>query len=160
MSRLMRYVDVLVGNEEDSEKVFGIKPEGSDAAHGRLAGESYKQVAEQLARRFHFAHVATTLRESVSASVNGWAGLLYDGAAHYLSRKYELNPVVDRVGGGDSFTGGLIYGLLSGFDGQHCVDFAAAASCLKHSIVGDFNLVSVREVEALMGGDASGRVQR
>ena len=160
MSRLMRYVDVLVGNEEDSEKVFGIKPEGSDAAHGRLAGESYKQVAEQLARRFHFAHVATTLRESVSASVNGWAGLLYDGAAHYLSRKYELNPVVDRVGGGDSFTGGLIYGLLSGFDGQHCVDFAAAASCLQHSIVGDFNLVSVREVEALMGGDASGRVQR
>jgi 2-dehydro-3-deoxygluconokinase len=92
--------------------------------------------------------------------VNTWGGLLYDGSAHYLSRKYELNPIVDRVGGGDSFTGGLIYGMLSGFEPQRCVDFAAAASCLKHSIPGDFNLVSVKEVEALMAGDASGRVQR
>jgi 2-dehydro-3-deoxygluconokinase len=104
--------------------------------------------------------VATTLRESVSASANGWAGLLYDGVTHYLSRRYEVNPIVDRVGVGDSFTGALIYGRLSGFDQQRCADFAVAASCLKHSIVGDFNLVSVKEVETLMGGDSSGRVQR
>lgn len=160
MTPLMQDVDVLIGNEEDSEKVFGIKAEGGDAAKGRLVGESYKQVAEQLARRFGFKHVATTLRESISASANGWAGLLYDGVTHYLSRRYEVNPIVDRVGGGDSFTGALIYGILSGFDPQRCVDFAVAASCLKHSIVGDFNMVSVKEVEALLSGDASGRVQR
>ena len=160
MTRLMQYVDVLIGNEEDAEKVFGLKAEGSDVARGRLVGESYKQVAEQLARRFGFKLVATTLRESISASANAWAGLLYDGVTHYLSRRYEVSPIVDRVGVGDSFTGGLIYGRLSGFDQQRCVDFAVAASCLKHSIVGDFNLVSVKEVEALMGGDASGRVQR
>lgn len=160
MTRLMQYVDVLIGNEEDSEKVFGIKAEGSHVARGRLVADSYKQVAEQLVRRFGFKHVATTLRESISASANGWAGLLYDGAKHYLSRRYEINPIVDRVGGGDSFTGGLIYGMLSMFDPQRCVDFAVAASCLKHSILGDFNLVSVQEVETLMGGDASGRVQR
>ena len=160
MTRLVQYVDVLIGNEEDSEKVFGIKAEGSDVARGRLVEDSYKQVAEQLARRFGFKHVATTLRESISASANGWGGLLYDGAKHYLSRRYEINPIVDRVGGGDSFTGGLIYSMLSVFDPQRCVDFAVAASCLKHSILGDFNLVSVKEVETLMGGDASGRVQR
>ncbi len=160
MTRLMQYVDVLIGNEEDSEKVFGIKAEGSHVARGRLVADSYKQVAEQLVRRFGFKQVATTLRESISASANGWAGLLYDGAKHYLSRKYEINPIVDRVGGGDSFTGGLIYGMLSKFDLQRCVDFAVAASCLKHSILGDFNLVSVQEVETLMAGDASGRVQR
>ena len=104
--------------------------------------------------------MASSPSESISASANGWAGLLYDGAKHYLSRRYEINPIVDRVGGGDSFTGGLIYGMLSMFDPQRCVDFAVAASCLKHSILGDFNLVSVKEVETLMGGDASGRVQR
>jgi 2-dehydro-3-deoxygluconokinase len=160
MSRLMSYVDVLIGNEEDAEKVFGIKAAGSDASRGKLIGASYQQVAEELVRRFAFKKVATTLRESISASVNGWAGMLFDGAAHYLSRRYEIDPVVDRVGGGDSFTGGLIYGMLAGFDPRRCVEFAAAASCLKHSIAGDFNLVSVKEVEALVGGDASGRVQR
>jgi 2-dehydro-3-deoxygluconokinase len=160
MSRLMPYVDVLIGNEEDAEKVFGIRAEGSDVARGRLVEESYRQVAEQLVRKFGFKHVATTLRESLSASSNRWGGLLFDGTRHYLSRKYEINPIVDRVGGGDSFTGGLIYGMLSGFDLPRCVEFAVAASCLKHSIPGDFNLMSVKEVEALVGGDASGRVQR
>ncbi len=160
MGRIMQHVDVLIGNEEDADKVFGIKAQGSDAGRGKLVGDSYKRVAEELARRFGFRYVATTLRESISASVNGWCGLLYDGTAHYLSRRYEIDPIVDRVGAGDSFTAGLIYAILSEFDPQRSVDFAVAASCLKHSIRGDFNMVSVKEVEALMGGDVSGRVQR
>ncbi|MCL5102878.1 MAG: sugar kinase [Armatimonadetes bacterium] len=160
MARLMEYVDVLIGNEEDAEKVFGIKAEGSDVTKGTLVADSYKQVAARLAKKFDLKYVATTLRESISASANNWGGLLYDGRKHYLSGKYEINPIIDRVGGGDSFTGGLIYGMLSGFDPQKCVEFAVAASCLKHSIPGDFNLASVKEVETLMGGDASGRVQR
>jgi len=160
MAGLMRSVDVLIGNEEDAEKVFGIKAEGSDVSTGRLPEESYKEVADRLVHRFGFRMVATTLRESLSASANGWRGLLFDGTRHFLSRRYEIAPVVDRVGSGDSFTGGLIYGILSGFDPQRSIEFAAAASCLKHSIVGDFNLASVREVEALMAGEASGRVQR
>ncbi|MFC1912853.1 PfkB family carbohydrate kinase [Chloroflexota bacterium] len=160
MTRLMPYVDVLIGNEEDAEKVFGIKAEGSDVNRGKIVEESYKQVTDQLIQQFGFKKVATTLRESISASTNGWAGLLYDAKKHFLSRKYEINPIVDRVGAGDSFTGGLIYGFLSGFDSQLCIEFAVAASCLKHSIVGDFNLASIAEVEALMTGYASGRVQR
>ncbi len=160
MSALMEYVDVLIGNEEDADKVFGIKAEGSDITKGTLVTDSYKQVSCQLADKFNLKFVATTLRESISASVNGWAGLLYDGKEHYISRRYEINPIVDRVGGGDSFTGGLIYSILSGWDSQKCVEFAAAASCLKHSVPGDFNLASAKEVLALMGGDASGRVQR
>jgi len=160
MTRLMPYVDVLIGNEEDTEKVFGIKAEGSDVSRGKIVEESYKQVAAQLVRQFGFKKAATTLRESISASVNVWGGLLFDGKNSFLGKKYEINPIVDRVGGGDSFTGGLIYGILSGFDSQRCVEFAVAASCLKHSIVGDFNLASVQEVEALMGGEVSGRVQR
>jgi 2-dehydro-3-deoxygluconokinase len=160
MSSLMEYVDVLVGNEEDAEKVFGITAAGSDVGKGVLVEESYRSVAEQLVKRFGFKKVATTLRESLSASVNRWGGLLYDGTRHYASTRYEINPIVDRVGGGDSFTGGLIYALLSGFDPQRCIEFAAAASCLKHSIVGDFNLATLKEVEALMAGDASGRVRR
>ncbi|MGO9310727.1 MAG: PfkB family carbohydrate kinase, partial [Spirochaetia bacterium] len=160
MTPLMRDVDVLIGNEEDAEKVFGLKAEGSDVTRARLDSGSYEKVAEQLARQFGFTLVAITLRQSVSASINGWAALLYDGSRHYLSRRYEITPIVDRVGVGDSFSGALIFGVLSGFDRQRCVDFAAAASCLKHSIVGDFNMVSVSEVEALMAGDSSGRVQR
>jgi 2-dehydro-3-deoxygluconokinase len=160
MTRLMQYVDVLIGNEEDAEKVFGIKSEGSDITKGKLVGDSYKQVAVQLAEKFGLKYVATTLRESISASANNWSGLLYDGKGHYLSRKYEINPIIDRVGGGDSFTGGLIYSMLSGFGPQECIEFAVAASCLKHSIPGDFNLSSLKEVETLLGGDASGRVQR
>lgn len=160
MAGIMEYVDVLIGNEEDAANVFGVKAEGSDVARGDLVVDSYQRVAEQLAARFAFKYVATTLRRSMSASINGWAGLLYDGKAHHLSRSYEINPVVDRVGGGDSFTAGLIYGLLKGMDHQACVEFAAAASCLKHSIPGDFNLVSLDEVNALLAGDGSGRVQR
>ena len=160
MTRLMPYVDVLIGNEEDAEKVFGIKAEGSDVNRGKIVEESYRQVTAQLIRQFGFKKVATTLRESISASTNGWAGVLYDGKKHFLSRKYEINPIVDRVGAGDSFTGGLIYGFLSGFSSQLCIEFAVAASCLKHSIVGDFNLASIAEVEALMTGNASGRIQR
>ncbi|MDK2856770.1 MAG: 2-dehydro-3-deoxygluconokinase, partial [Bacillota bacterium] len=110
--------------------------------------------------RFGFKYVAVTLRESFSASHNGWSGLLYDGKEFYRSRRYEISPIIDRVGGGDSFGSGLIYALLSGKDPQAAVDFAAAASCLKHSIHGDFNLVTVDEVELLARGDASGRVQR
>jgi 2-dehydro-3-deoxygluconokinase len=160
MTGIMEYVDVLIGNEEDAAKVFGVRAEGSDVIRGDLQVESYKRVAEQLAYTFGLRYVGTTLRRSVSASINGWAGLLYDGKEHHLSRSYEINPIVDRVGGGDSFTAGLIYGLLSGMDEQACVEFAAAASCLKHSIPGDFNLISLAEVEALLAGDASGRVQR
>jgi len=121
---------------------------------------SYEKVAAELARAFDLRYVATTLRTSVSASINHWAGMLYDGTRHYVSRSYEIHPVVDRVGGGDSFSAGLIFGLLRGLDPQSCVEWATAASCLKHSIPGDFNLVSEKEVEALLAGDASGRVQR
>lgn len=160
MTGLMKYVDVLIGNEEDTEKVLGIKAEGSDVAKGRLDDESYARVAERLVREFGFKYVATTLRESISASANGWAGLLHDGQRPYLSRRYLIDPIVDRVGGGDSFSGALISAILMGFEPKRCVDFAAAASCLKHSIPGDFNLSSLREVEALMAGEASGRVQR
>lgn len=160
MAGIMEFVDVLVGNEEDAAKVFGVRAEGSDVTQGDLVVGSYQRVAEELAARFGFKYVATTLRRSVSASINGWAGLLYDGSAHHLSRSYEINPIVDRVGGGDSFTAGLIYGLVNGMDPQACVEFAAAASCLKHSIPGDFNLVSLGEINALLAGDASGRVQR
>ena len=159
MTVLMQYVDVCIGNEEDSKKVFGVNAKDSDVTAGKLVTDSYKAVAEQLVERFGFKYVATTLRESLSASVNRWAGLLSDGKHHYVSRKYEIQ-VVDRVGGGDSFTAGLIYGMLCDFEPQRTVDFAAAASCLKHSIPGDFNLVSVEEVERLTGGDQSGRVQR
>ncbi len=160
MTSLMPSVDVLIGNEEDAEKVFGIRAAGSDVEAGRLEGASYRQVAEQLRQRFGFSLVATTLRESISASANGWSGLLFDGTRHYASRRYEINPIVDRVGAGDSFTGALIYGLLSALPLQECIEFATAASCLKHSIAGDFNLVSVAEVRALMAGASSGRVQR
>ena len=160
MSSLMPYVNVLIGNEEDAEKVFGISAAGTDVVRGDLVPASYAQVAERLAESFDLGYVATTLRTSVSASINRWAGMLFDGTAHHVSRTYEINPVVDRVGGGDSFSGGLIFGLLKGMAPQACVEFAAAASCLKHSIPGDLNLVSLREVEMLLAGDASGRVQR
>ncbi|MHB8890716.1 MAG: PfkB family carbohydrate kinase [Candidatus Limnocylindrales bacterium] len=159
MTELMPSVDVLIGNEEDAEKVFGIRAAGSDVVKGNLVLSSYEQVSSELARRFNLRYVATTLRTSVSASLNHWAGMLYDGDVH-VSRSYEIHPIVDRVGGGDSFSAGLIYGLLTGWDSQRCVEFAAAASCLKHSIAGDFNLVSLQEVETLLGGDASGRVVR
>jgi 2-dehydro-3-deoxygluconokinase len=160
MSRLMPSVDLLLGNEEDAEKVFGIRADGSDVSGGKLDLDAHKAVAAQLADRFGCRYVATTLRESISASANRWAGLLYDGDRHYVSRQYLIDPIVDRVGGGDSFAGGLIYGMLSGLGPQATVEFAVAASCLKHSVVGDFNLASASEVAALVAGDATGRVQR
>ncbi len=159
MTELMQYVDVAIGNEEDAEKVFGIKAGGSDVTRGQLSQEGYYEVARELVKRFGFEKVAITLRESLSASDNNWSGMLYDGQDFYTSRKYRVH-IVDRVGGGDSFAGGLIYALLTDKTPQDAVEFAAAASCLKHSILGDFNLVSAFEVQALAAGDASGRVQR
>ena len=159
MAGLMEWVDVSIGNEEDAEKVFGIKAEGADVEGGHVAAEGYERVARTLAGRFDLKSVAITLRESRSADENGWSAmLLHDGKVH-VSRKYDIN-IVDRVGGGDSFAAGLIYGLFTGRVAQDALEFAVAASCLKHSISGDFNLVSVSEVEALVKGDASGRVQR
>jgi 2-dehydro-3-deoxygluconokinase len=159
MTQLMQNVDVLIGNEEDTALVLGVEPKGVDVHSGSLNVERYKEVARILHERFGFEYVATTLRESISASENGWSCLLSDGKQCCVSRSYRI-WIVDRVGGGDSFSGGLIYGLLSGLNTQDTVEFAAAASCLKHSIHGDLNLVSRDEVLALAGGDASGRIQR
>jgi len=159
MGGLMEYVDVCIANEEDAEKVFGIKASATDITTGELSDAGYRDVAKQLADKFGFSHVAITLRESISASVNNWSALFYDGKDYYKSKKYTIN-IVDRVGGGDSFGGGLIYGMLEKYSMQDTIEFAVAASCLKHSIEGDFNLVSVKEVQALAGGDGSGRVQR
>lgn len=159
MSELMQYVDVAIGNEEDAEKVFGIKAKGSDVTTGELDISGYEEVARALVERFGFKKVGITLRESLSASDNNWSAMLYDGNSTYVSKKYPIH-IVDRVGGGDSFCGGLIYSLISGKDCQSAIEFAVAASCLKHTIFGDFNLVNKDEVERLAGGDGSGRVQR
>lgn len=159
MTKVMEYVDVAIGNEEDAEKVFGIKAEGSDITGGSVGGSGYEQVARTLAERFNLKSVAITLRESHSADNNGWSAMMLHEGQVLQSRHYELH-IVDRVGGGDSFAGGLIYGLATGKSPQDALEFAVAASCLKHSIAGDFNLVSVGEVEALTKGDGSGRVQR
>ncbi len=161
MSKLMEYVDVCIANEEDAEKVFGIHAANTDVTGGQISDEGYKDVARQLVEKFNFSHVAITLRESISASENDWSALLYDAKKDefFKSKKYHMT-IVDRVGGGDSFGGGLIYSMLSGFDCQKAIEFAVAASCLKHTIEGDMNLVTVAEVENLMKGDGSGRVQR
>lgn len=159
MEQLCRYVDVCISNEEDAKDVFGIEAGNSDIYGGKLDREGYKSVAKQLADRFGFQKVAITLRTSISASDNEWAGMLYDGRGYCFSKSYRLH-IVDRVGGGDSFGGGLIYALLSGKDSQSAVEFAVAASALKHSVEGDYNRVTVAEVEKLAGGDGSGRVQR
>lgn len=159
MGELMQYVDVCIANEEDADDVFGIKAPATDITKGELDREGYKYVAKTLAERFNFKYVAITLRESISASDNNWSAMLYDGKDYSFSKKYALR-IVDRVGGGDSFGGGLIYGLLSGMTAQDSLEFAVAASALKHTIHGDMNQVSVDEVKTLMGGDASGRVQR
>ena len=153
------HVDVCIANEEDASDVFGIKAAGTDVTSGKLNHDGYKDVAKQLADRFGFQKVAITLRESISANDNMWAAMLYDGNDYYFSKKYPMH-IVDRVGGGDSFGGGLIYSCLTGFEPQQTIEFAVAASCLKHSIEGDFNQVSVDEVMKLAGGDGSGRVQR
>ena len=159
MTELCQYVDVCISNEEDAKDVFGIEAENTDIYGGKLNHEGYKSVAKQLMDKFGFEKVAITLRTSISASDNDWAGMLYDGENYCFSKSYHLH-IVDRVGGGDSFGGGLIYSLLSGYDCQHAINFAVAASCLKQTIAGDVNLVSAPEVESLAGGNASGRVQR
>ena len=159
MGGLMQYVNVCIANEEDAYDVFGIKAADTDISSGKLSHDGYKSVAEQLAKRFGFEKVAITLRGSISASDNNWAGMLYDGTEYYFSKNYTIH-IVDRVGGGDSFGSGLIYSLVTEKSAQDALEFAVAASCLKHTIEGDFNLVSVDEVEKLSGGDGSGRVQR
>ncbi len=159
MTELCKYVDVCISNEEDAKDVFGIEAENTDIYGGKLNKDGYKSVAKQLADKFGFEKVAITLRTSISASDNNWAAMLYDGNEFCFSKEYHLH-IVDRVGGGDSFGGGLIYALLSGKDTQSAIEFAVAASALKHSVEGDFNRVSVNEVEKLAGGDGSGRVQR
>ena len=159
MSELVPYVDVCIANEEDAKDVFGIAAEDTDLNAGKVNHEGYISVAKQMTERFGFKKVAITLRGSLSASDNDWAGMLYSDGKASFSPTYRVH-IVDRVGGGDSFGGGLIYALLSGYDDQKAINFAVAASCLKHSIEHDFNLVSVAEVESLAGGNASGRVQR
>ena len=159
MTKLCEYVDVCISNEEDAKDVFGIEAENTDIYGGKLDKDGYKSVAKQLMDRFGFEKVAITLRTSISASDNNWAGMLYDGKDYCFSKEYKLH-IVDRVGGGDSFGGGLIYALRNGKDTQQAIEFAVAASALKHSIEGDFNRVGVGEVEKLAGGDGSGRVQR
>jgi 2-dehydro-3-deoxygluconokinase len=158
MSNLMQYVDVCIGNEEDAEKVLGFKP-GSDVTSGTLELDGYKSIFKQMRDKFDFKYVVTTLRESHSASDNGWSALIYNGEEFYESKHYDIR-IIDRVGGGDSFAGGLIYGLLAGDDFKYALEFAVGASALKHTIFGDANLVTVSEVETLINGDASGRVQR
>lgn len=159
MKNLVKNVDVLIGNEEDTEKVLGVKAGQSDVTQANLDMNSYSTVADQLSKEYGFKYVATTLRKSISASDNKWSGLLYKNGKTYYSKEYDIH-IVDRVGGGDSFASGLIYAILNGYDEQKAVEFAIAASCLKHSIELDFNLVSVAEITALMNGDGSGRVQR
>lgn len=159
MGKLMQYVNLCIANEEDAGDVFGIKAPDTDISGGKLSHDGYKNVAKQLAERFGFEKVAITLRGSISASDNNWAGMLYDGTEYYFSKNYAVH-IVDRVGGGDSFGAGLIYSLLAGKSAKDALEFAVAASCLKHTIEGDFNLVTVDEVEKLSGGDGSGRVQR
>lgn len=159
MRPLMQYVDVCIGNEEDAELCLGFKPEANVEA-GQTDAEGYKGIFRQMAEEFGFKYVISTLRESYSASHNGWKGMIYDGKEFYVSRHYDIAPIVDRVGGGDSFSGGIIHGLLTQKTQAEALEFAVAASALKHTIPGDFNMVSTTEVEALASGDASGRVQR
>lgn len=160
MTGLMQYVDVLFTNEEEAETVFGIKARDTDCKAGQLSTVGYEDVASQLYEKFNLKYVSISLRGSISATANDWSGMLYDGKKCYTSRKYHIDHIVDRIGGGDAYSSGIIYGLLTGQDLQDTANFAAAAGCLKHSIHGDFNLVSFDEILALMGGDASGRIQR
>ena len=159
MGELCNYVDYCIANEEDAKDVFGIEADNTDIYGGKLDRDGYISVAKKLTDRFNFKGVAITLRESKSANDNDWSGMLYTDGQAVFSKKYSIH-IVDRVGGGDSFGGGLIYSLLNNYAPQQAIEFAIAASCLKHSIEGDYNLVSKKEVETLAGGDASGRVQR
>ena len=162
MPELVSYSDVAVGTEEDAHKVFGISAPDTDVVAGQVEASKYKSVCNALANRFpNLKTIAITLRGSLSASHNTWSGVLWQGGEFFAAPIYDVTHIVDRVGGGDSFSAGLIYGLRTfGDDAQRVLSFATAASCLKHAICGDFNLVSVEEVEKLMGGDVSGRVSR
>ena len=159
MSELMPYIDVCIANEEDAKDVFGIEAENTDISAGKLNHDGYISVAKQINDKFGCKKVAITLRSSISANDNDWAGMIYSDGKAYFSPTYHIH-IVDRVGGGDSFGGGLIYSLMTGKNDQDAINFAVAASCLKHTIEHDFNMVSVSEVEALVAGNASGRVQR
>ena len=159
MKPLMKYVDVCIGNEEDAELCLGFKPE-ADVEAGNTGAEGYKGIFKQMAETFGFKYVISTLRESYSATHNGWKALIYNGKEFYESKHYDINPIIDRIGGGDSFSGGVIHGLLTKANQGEALEFAVAASALKHTINGDFNLVSASEVESLAGGNANGRVQR
>ncbi|ONI39173.1 2-dehydro-3-deoxygluconokinase [Candidatus Epulonipiscium fishelsonii] len=159
MAKLMEYVDLCIANEEDAADVFGIHAEATDITSGKLNHEGYKDVAKKLADRFNFKHVAITLRGSISANDNNWAAMLYNGKEYFFSKSYAVR-IVDRVGGGDSFGAGLIYSFLNKYEDQQAIEFAVAASCLKHTVEGDYNRVTLEEVQALAGGDGSGRVQR
>ncbi len=160
MGELVKYVDVLISNEEDSKDVFGIEAQDTDINSGVLSSKGYADIGRQLMDKFpNIKYVAFTLRESISASRNGWSAILVDGKEVHTSKKYMID-IVDRVGGGDSFGAGLIYGFMHGMSMQDTIEFAVAASCLKHSVEGDFNIASVDEVKKLAGGDGSGRVQR
>ncbi|MGN0165212.1 MAG: PfkB family carbohydrate kinase [Lachnospiraceae bacterium] len=159
MDELCRYVDICIANEEDAADVFGIKATGTDVTAGEVNRDGYKEVANKLKERFGFEKVAITLRESLSANDNLWSAMLYDGEEFIFSRKYNMH-IVDRVGGGDSFGAGLIASQFLGHDSLHSIEFAVAASCLKHSVEGDYNMVTIDEVEKLVQGDGSGRVQR
>ena len=155
----MKYVDVCIGNEEDAELCLGFKPE-SNVEAGETDASGYKNIFKEMMEEFNFRYVVSTLRESYSATCNGWKAMIYDGKEFYKSRRYEINPIIDRVGGGDSFSGGLIHGLLTKNNQKEALEFAVAASALKHTIPGDFNHVSIEEVNALVNGNSSGRVQR
>ncbi len=159
MRPLMQYVDVCIGNEEDAELCLGFKPE-ADVEGGETNAEGYKGIFRAIAREFGFKYVVSTLRESYSATHNGWKAMIYNGEEFYESKRYDIFPIIDRVGGGDSFSGGLIHGLLTMKSQGEALEFAVAASALKHTIPGDFNLVSAAEVQSLAGGNANGRVQR
>ena len=159
MRPLMQYVDVCIGNEEDAELCLGFKPD-ADVEGGKTDAAGYEGIFRQMKAEFGFKYVVSTLRESYSATHNGWKALIYDGNEFYQSRRYDIDPIIDRVGGGDSFSAGLIHGLLTKPTQGQALEFAVAASALKHTIPGDFNQVSIQEVEALAGGSANGRVQR
>lgn len=162
MTNLMQYVDVCIGNEEDAEKVLGFKPGNTDVTSGELELAGYKSIFEQMVAKFNFEYVISSLRVSHSASDNGWSACIYsrDTKEFYHSREYRITPIVDRVGGGDSFAGGVICGFVDGKDFKAALEYGVAASALKHTIPGDFNLVTRADVDALAGGDGSGRVQR
>ena len=159
MRPLMQYVDICIGNEEDAQMCLGYRPD-ADVNGGKTDAEGYKQVFINGVKEWGFKYIVSTLRESYNASINGWKAMIYNGKDFYVSRRYEIKPIVDRVGGGDSFSAGLIHGLANGKPMEWSLEFAVAASALKHTIPGDFNVVSVSEVENLMNGNGNGRVER